>query len=136
VWRWLRQFQEFGFVAKGDVRHPVTQQPAGTLSKPTAYPRKPSPDSRSPLRKNPRGRATSWYTPMPIHNTLNPLLTWKLTPLKRFSSEWAFSTYQGEVYVRAASEQTSRVFVAERFAGDPAAVPPNSPWLSDAVPRR
>jgi hypothetical protein len=69
---------------------------------------------------------------MPIHSTLNPLLTWKLTPLKRFSSEWAFSTYHGEAYVRAASEQSARVFAAERFASGLAAIPPNSPWLSDA----
>ena len=68
---------------------------------------------------------------MPIHSTLNPLLTWKLTPLKRFSSEWAFSTYHGEAYVRAASEQSARVFAAERFASGLAAIPPNSPWLSD-----
>jgi hypothetical protein len=70
-------------------------------------------------------------TPMPIHSTLNPLLTWRLTPLKRLNSQWAFSTYRGEAYVRAASEQTARVFAAERFASGLAAVSPNSPWLSD-----
>ena len=68
---------------------------------------------------------------MPIHSTLNPLLTWKLTPLKRLSPQWAFSTYRGEAYVRAATEQTARVFAAERFAGHPAAIPRNSPWFSD-----
>jgi hypothetical protein len=68
---------------------------------------------------------------MPIHNTLSPLLTWKLSPLKRLNPQWAFSTYRGEAYVRAASEQTARVFAATRFAGDPAAIPHGSPWYSD-----
>jgi len=67
---------------------------------------------------------------MPTRNDVTaPLLTWKLTPQKLLNSLWAFSTYRGEVYVRAPDEESARGFAAAQFANDPARTSPNSPWL-------
>lgn len=43
------------------------------------------------------------------------LLTWRLTPAEKSSELWSFSTYQGDIWVRAHDAFEARALAADRF---------------------
>ena len=65
------------------------------------------------------------------------LLTWKLTPTRAPSSKWTFSTYNGDVFVRAFDALQARDLAAWRFRKNCRAVSrllrARSPWYSAAL---